>query len=201
LIGIVMATEMEAEPFIRSAQLHDADAPFPIHATDSYTCIISGIGKANAAMAVGYGYYYEKITTFVNLGAAGAVRQGFNLGDIFMVESVCELDRPTILERKNRFLNPQLLDGFQGVSLSTRDIAAVTGEERALAAQVAELADMEGAGFLQGCDRFGCRGYIFKVITDRPGDDDPAIIKNVLETRENLYSYFMEKIFPVLKGD
>ena len=52
LIGIVMATMLEAEPLIESLKLSKIeDKPFMLFQSTEHILVISGIGKANAAMA------------------------------------------------------------------------------------------------------------------------------------------------------
>ena len=55
VICLVMATLLEAKPFVKGLSLKRISSkPFPVYSGGNITAVISGIGKANAAMATAY---------------------------------------------------------------------------------------------------------------------------------------------------
>ena len=191
-----MATELEAAPFITGLSPEaPGKKPFPVYINRDYSCIISGIGKANAAMAASYLVYRSGIKTLVNIGAAGATHSACAVGDIFHITQIIEYDRPKLFGRGDRVIIPNILEEFPQATLATQDIPVLEAGHRAGVGRLAGLVDMEGAAFVQACRIFGARAYVFKVVTDIPGHDkDLDIINNIKMTRERLYHYFMEKV-------
>ena len=95
LTGIIIATSLEAEPFIKALKMREIeDRPFPVYGCDNIFLSISGIGKANAAMATAYMCSKFDPKWIMNLGAAGATQASRELGDIYHIEKVIEPDRP-----------------------------------------------------------------------------------------------------------
>ncbi len=195
-----MATRLEAHPW-RGERVSDS-GPFSVYELDGFLLIISGMGKSRAALAVSMAHHRYGLDRFLNLGAAGALDKGLTLGEVLQAERVCEYDRPRLPDMEDRFFIPDLLKGHMNATLATRDIPTVTADERSMVSRVARMVDMEGAGFIQACSLLGCRGSLFKIITDLPGEDDGvSIIERVKETRERLYHYFLDSIVPSLDED
>ena len=95
VIGLVMATLLEAVPFIRDLSLREWGAePFSLYGDDRIALIISGIGKANAAMACAYLIQTRRPALVCNLGAAGAADRRCALGECYHISKVIEPDRP-----------------------------------------------------------------------------------------------------------
>ena len=198
-IGIVMATMIEARPFIENMSLVQISAkPFSVYCKDNIFLVITGIGKACCASAVSHIINLFDVDMLYNLGASGDLNSKFKIGDILHINSIIEPDRPYISGSK-RILTPDILDGFSYASLSTQDRAMVNGFDRESAGKFADLADMEGASFMQICKLYNKKGYLFKIVTDVPGNDsDKDIIKNVKKTAVILYEYLFEKLFKSL---
>lgn len=73
VICLVMATLLEAKPFIKGLALKRISArPFPVYQGGDLVAVISGIGKANCAMATACACLEFNPRVLVNLGAAGA---------------------------------------------------------------------------------------------------------------------------------
>jgi nucleoside phosphorylase len=194
-IGIVMATVIEARPFIDNLALQKkSDKPFPVYFKDNIILIISGIGKARCASAVAHIINLTEIDILYNFGAAGDLNGKFKIGEILHINSIFEPDRPYIAGGKRNII-PDFLDGFPFATLSTQDRAMVKNSDRESAGENADLADMEGASFIQICRLYGKKGYLFKIVTDTPeNDSDKDIIQNVLKTSGILYDFIRDKI-------
>ncbi len=194
--GIVMATMLEAEPFVERLSLPCVEKkPFLVYASDSIVLVISGIGKANAAMAALFIIIKYNIGIVYNLGAAGALRREMSVGDIFHVVRVFEPDRPKIAGREPRVSIPDTLDGFESASLATRDRPAVLADERAALAENADLVDMEGASVLQACRRTGARCYLFKIVSDTiEHSRDEDIVENIKRVGGRLCEFFVGEV-------
>jgi len=191
--GIVMATLLEAAPFIDSGFFTCIDEkPLPVYRYGSFYLILSGIGKASAAIASTCLIMKYNTETMFNIGAAGATTGNIRFGDILHIESVIDYDRPKLTGSKMRYLKPDIIPGYKTVTLATQDKAVVSAEERERVGEHASLADMEGAGFVQACRTFQVKNYLFKIVTDTPADESHyQIIENIKNTRDLLYHFFI----------
>jgi len=105
-----MATMLEAKPFVLGMSLRQTrKIPFRLFQNDGILLIISGIGKANAAMATAYSCLKFKPACICNLGAAGATHSGYDLGEICHIQKIVEPDRPNLKTGKPCVHKPDLL--------------------------------------------------------------------------------------------
>lgn len=192
--GIVMATRLEAAPFIDSGLFTRVEEkPLPVYRHKTVYLILSGIGKANAAIASTYLIVKYNTKTMYNIGAAGSTSVNFRIGDILHIDSVIDYDRPTLVGSKPRYLKPDVLADYKTVILATQDVAVVSTAEREKVGKLASLVDMEGAGFVQACSTFKIKNFLFKLVTDTPDHTiDSQIIENIKNTRDLLYHFFLE---------
>lgn len=190
-----MATMIEARPFIQGFCLEQACAKsFPIFHGDNLHLIISGIGKACCSAATAHLINSAGCDVLFNLGAAGDLNGRFRIGDIVHVNRVIEPDRPYISGKMREYMLEQI-KGFDTAVLATQDKAVVSVEARRDIGFNADIADMEGAAFIQVCALYAKQGYIFKIITDTPEiDTDREIVKSVKDTAPALYEFFRNNI-------
>jgi adenosylhomocysteine nucleosidase len=194
-IGLVFATLIEAKAFIKGLSLEQKEkAPFGILSDNRIFLIISGIGKANAAMAASYLVSKYNTEIIFNIGAAGATSTEIKTGDIFHINKVVEYDRPRLIKKGVRILKPDVLKGFKYATLATQDRPVIEPAHREEISAHADLVDMEGASVIQACRLFRAKCYLFKVVTDTPDHREIDIIKNVYATAGKMFEYFMEKI-------
>lgn len=198
LIGIVMATNLEADPVVERLGLCQVrKTPFKIYEGRNIIMIRSGIGKSNAAMATLYLITEFSPNVILNLGAAGALTEGHPIGSVYQIEKAAEADRPIIKDNSIRFHKPERLEGFDEAILSTRDEGVVTPLDRRNVSIFADLADMEGCAVIQACKRMKTPCYLFKFVSDTPdhqGHHD--IVKNIEEYRGSFASYIKDNILP-----
>ena len=201
LISIVMATMIEAKPFVLGMSLKKyEEKPFPIFKNDKILLVISGIGKANAAMASAYCCREFNPSCICNFGAAGAVGFFHSLGETFHITKIFEHDRPALTSDKPMVHNPNVLDGFQNATLSTGDRAIKDPEERREISRFADLVDMEGAAVVQACRIFETKCYLFKFVSDTPEHTlDGDIIKHIRTYRTSFYDFFLRSVLKRLK--
>ncbi len=199
--SIVMATMLEAKPFVLGMSLEQSrKKPFSVFQNDNIFLIISGIGKANAAMATGYSCYICKPTCICNLGAAGATDFSHPLGEIFHINKIVEYDRHELTTRRPCIHNPDILNGFQTATLSTSDMAVLDPDERKKISMNADLIDMEGASVAQACRKFNTKCFIFKFVSDTPDHArDEDIVGNIRLHRSFFYEFFIRSVVPVLQ--
>ncbi len=200
VIGLVMATLLEAVPFIRDLSLREWGAePFSLYGDDRITLIISGIGKANAAMACAYLIQTRRPALVCNLGAAGAADRRCALGECYHISKVIEPDRPGLKSGLPHEHLPDVLDGFAVAALATQDRPLRDPDERESVASSAQLADMEGAAVVQACRRFGVNCFLFKFASDTPDQRQSAEIVKNIELYRNAHSrFFKDSVLPRL---
>lgn len=195
-----MATMLEAKPFVLGMSLRQTrKIPFRLFQNNGMILIISGIGKANAAMATTYSCLQFKPACICNLGAAGATRSGYDLGETFHIQKVVEPDRPDLKTGKPCVHKPDLLAGFRTTILATSDRAVLDPKERKVISINADLIDMEGASVVQACRIFKKDCYLFKFVSDTPDHtQDQDIVDHIRRYRERFYKFFSDSIRPVL---
>ncbi len=197
--GLVFATKIESHDFIKNYDLKISEKkPFKIFTNNKLLLIISGIGKANAAMAASYLIYKYATKIIINIGAAGSTVTINKIGDIFQISKVIEYDRPGLISKKIRILKPDFWQGFACATLATQDKPVIDNSHRQEISKYAELVDMEGAAVIQACRLWEARCYLFKFVTDTAGDRDMDIIKNILSTRKIMFDFFTNKLITKL---
>jgi adenosylhomocysteine nucleosidase len=196
--AIVMATMIEAKPFVQKMPLRQArKTPFFLFRNKQVLLLVSGIGKANAAMATAYLCLAFKPHLIFNLGAAGAARPGYDLGEIFHIRKIVEPDRPDLKTGKPCIHRPDLLEGFKTAKLATSDRAVLDPENRQVIAQNADLLDMEGASVVQTCRTFESRCFLFKFVSDTPEHTrDQDIVDHIRRYRQGFYEFFADTVIP-----
>ncbi len=193
-----MATMLEAKPLVSALDLApDGGRPFRVFRGRGLCLAISGIGKVNAALAVSYMALELGAKIIVNLGAAGAAGEGASPGHIFQVERVIEFDGPRAGDM--RIGRPELLSGFPGASLATRDVPTVEREDRMAIAPHAELVDMEGSAVLRAAKLHGLPCYMFKIVSDTPDHiTGEEIVENIRRVRGLLCDFFLNRVLKAL---
>ena len=200
LICIVKATMIEAKPFISRLGLDlIANSPFRIFANKEIMVIISGIGKANGAMATYHACREYSPKRVLNLGAAGAVAPGMAVGDIYHITKIVEPDRPDFRTNGPHSYAPETIKGFDTAVIATQDHAVISLEERQQVAQLAQLVDMEAAGVAQACRKFKVPCMVFKYVTDTvEAPAEETIMENIRLCRDAAADFFQDRILPRL---
>ena len=194
-----MATLLEAKPFVPGLSLKQTrKTPFPLFQNDNLLLIVSGIGKANAAMATAYCCQKYTPACICNLGAAGAAGVGHSLGEIFHIDEIIEYDRPELKSGKPYIHKPDTIDGFRTAKLATSDRAILDPDERKEISKNADLIDMEGASVVQACRKFRTKCFMFKFVSDTPEHTrSEDIVENIRWCRSFFYEFFWDSVMPV----
>jgi len=193
VIGLLMATLLEAQPFVERLGLRVYERnPFEIYGNEKFMLIISGIGKANAAAASAYLLMRKPFSCVFNLGAAGALDDSHAMGTVCHISKIIEPDRPGLRSGIPHEHQPDMLEGFPMATLATQDKPVISAEERKQIALKATLADMEGASVVQTCRFFQTKCYVFKFVSDTP--ENHAIVKNIEYYRDDFCSFFCESL-------
>lgn len=203
VIGLIFATMTEAKPFVQGMALEKTEiAPFSVFEKARIVLVISGIGKANAAMAAAYCCQTFEPAFVCNLGAAGATDSSLALGAMVHVTEAIEYDRPELRSNKPHVHSPHILEGFPLAKVATQDTPVIDPSKREEIASLATLVDMEAASIIQACGRFQTKCVIFKFVSDTPdhenGDD---IVKNIKQYRTSFYDFFQNAVMPRLLAE
>ena len=200
-IGLVMATRLEAKPFLTGLSWRNAsETPFPVYHDNNRVLIISGIGKANAAMAAAWLCMQFFPACLVNLGAAGTTRAGKRLGAIYQIRETVEPDRRHYQTGRPFRQQPDVLPGFATARLATLDQATLEAEKRKEISSAAELVDMEGAAVVQAARRFQVPCCLFKFVSDTAAHTTGGeIISHIRQYRQSLFDFFITELLPALK--
>ncbi len=197
LTAIIMATMVEAKPFVAGLHLEPVTKnPFLIFKKAKHLLVICGIGKANAAMATAFCCTKFKPDTVYNFGAAGALDKSKSKGEVYQINKIIEHDRPDFKSDKPFVHNPAILKGYKNAILSTSDKAVVSTKLREKVSQYGgELVDMEGASIVQTCKKFKTTCHVFKYVSDTLEDiETSSIINNIREYRQKTFEFFIKKL-------
>jgi len=200
LICLVMATLLEAKPFIGGlSMIRLEEKPFPFYRNKNNILIISGIGKANAAMACTYSCLKFNPFCIINLGAAGATGDRYTLGDPLHVKKAFEYDRPQFKSKFPHRHIPDILEDFSYAKIATLDRPILDPAERHKVSKTADLIDMECASVIHACRKFKTKCYIFKFVSDTPEHTkDNDIVENIKNYRNTFFNFFRESVLSLL---
>ncbi len=199
-VALLFATLPEAEPFIKGLKLkRTVSAPFPVYKGRGLALVLSGIGKADAAMAAAWTCERLSPRVLVNLGAAGAVGKKLDPGDCLQISRAVEPDRPGLRTGAPREHFPEALKGFRNAVIATQDRPILSAADRRRLLRLADLADMETSAFIQACRRFGRSCFAFKFVTDAPGHSSGEdIVRGIRKHRDSFFSFFLSAVLPSL---
>lgn len=193
-IGLIMATYIEAKPFVEKMNwLGSGKRPFPVYYGGRVTLVVSGMGKANAGAACAWLCARGSVKCIVNIGAAGANRNGLPSGGIHHIRTTLETDRLHFKTREPFCHNPSVMEGFSTLRLATCDEPVIDPEQRRQTAAIAELSDMEGAAVVQTANQFAIPCFLFKFVSDTPEDTEGSqIVANIRQYRDLAFAFFIE---------
>jgi len=188
VIGIAMATMLEAEPFITGLGLKEVDrSPFHVFTSGHTVLVVTGMGKINAALGVAHLATRHGVSTVCNIGAAGALSPDAGIGEIFQVREVVEPDRLHVATGEIMRSTPSIVDGIPEAVLATMDRPIRETSERRAMSRLAGLVDMEGAGICQASRRYGLPCHLVKFVSDTsPGCD---IAWNIGLLRDTVFAF------------
>jgi adenosylhomocysteine nucleosidase len=194
-----MAAMFEAKPFVNGMRLTEYEAtPFLIFKGENILLAISGIGKINAAFATAYCCLKFHPSSIINLGAAGAVTNALQRGDVLHIHRTIEYDRPDFKTGEPCQYEPDIMTGFSTAVLATSDRVVTAHDDRKKVAVYADLADMEGASIVCGCKKFDTPSYLFKFVSDTLDDTDETIIlEQIKKNRSPFYNFISSSVIPL----
>lgn len=129
--------------------------------------VLTGIGKVAAAVAVSAAIAERRPSLVLNVGTAGALRDGLEGAHVVGRVVEHDVDHVALGALIGEELSGEVvLDPASPITLATGDaFVADAGLRRALAAR-ADLVDMEGYAIARACERAGVPCRIVKVVSD-----------------------------------
>ncbi len=164
MIGIVVAMSSEAKTLVEKWQLKKnlSSHKFQLFESDSYSLIVSGVGKINSAAATTYLLNrrpLESWTAVVNFGIAGSANETRVIGESFFINKITD-------NSSGRDFFPECVmgHGMQEAGVTTFDQPV----DKKQAEPGMDLVDMEASGFFQASAIFvEChRISVIKIISD-----------------------------------
>lgn len=157
MLAILAALPCEARPLIQHYQLKaQTDSLFPVYSKDKVHLIISGVGKINAAQAVGYlqAKYLEPNSAWLNIGIAG--HRSLPINAHIIAHKV--IDHAT-----QRSFYPAIL---KSLPKKTYTVCTVDQPEKNFSDD--HVYEMEASGFMQAALKFSTMEFIhcYKIISD-----------------------------------
>lgn len=152
---LVVALEEEAQ------HLHVSELPV----------LVTGVGKVRAAAALAAVLARQRPSRIVNLGTAGALREG--LEGTHQVARVVQhdFDNAAIFSLTGQHFSPPIELGSEGAILGSGDVFVDSDDRRsALSGLGIDLVDMEGYAVALTAKQFGLPVTLVKEISDRAGE-------------------------------
>jgi len=197
-LALIIATRMEAQPFIEQLRLKAAArTAIPLFSAGGTILAVSGIGKERASQAAEL-LVRQSPRAVINCGAAGSLRPGLEVGDIFMIALVTELYHDAVDGLVPRVYPPDIAPCLPTATLFTSDHPVLTDDDRRGDAVHADLVDMEGSAVVRVCRAAGLKVYLIKVVTDIAACTAPEIIANIKATRHSLCDIVTRRVMPLL---
>lgn len=149
------------------------------HVPAGLPVILSGIGKVEAAAATARAIAETGPDLVVNIGTAGALRDGVE--GLFLPSLVVnhDLSAAAIRALGHHARDEIGIDGGDGTVLATGDLFVTDPVVRDRLAQCADLVDMEGFAVARACEVAGVPVRLVKVVSDNADDtalDWPAVV-------------------------
>ena len=134
--------------------------------------VLTGIGKVAAAVAVSAAIAERRPSFVLNVGTAGALRNGFEGAHVIGRVVEHDVDHAALGALIGEEISGEVvIDPSSPVTLATGDaFVADPGLRLALAAR-ADLVDMEGYAIARACERAGVPCRMVKVVSDTADAD------------------------------
>ena len=140
-----------------------------LHVTD-LPVLVTGIGKVDAAIAVATVLGEHSPKSVINLGTAGALRDGIVGTHVIGRVVQHDLDSPALYALTGlRFGEPIELAG-DGPTLATGDVFVADPDVRARLAEHADLVDMEGYSVARAAQAANVPVMLVKQVSDQAGE-------------------------------
>lgn len=148
MIGVLFATEMEAQPFREQCGASDV------------VIAISGMGLAAARAATLDLLETHGVDFVINAGVCGALKDEMGRGDLFCVDETFGVDQAACR------VKPALKLTLSPKKLVSVDEPVFQPDRKAALARFADLVDMEGHAVAQVCAEKGIPCLLIKGVTD-----------------------------------
>ena len=147
---LVVALEEEA------THLHVSELPI----------LVTGAGKVNAAIAVSSILAEASPTRVVNLGTAGALKDGMAGTHVIGTVVQHDLDDAALFALSGLHFGEPVQVSAEGPRLVTGDVFVSDADTRARLAQIADLVDMEGYAVARAAAHAGVPVTLVKEVSD-----------------------------------
>ncbi len=176
--------------------------------------VITGVGKVNAACGAQYAIDELGADKIINIGVAGGLNGGMNVGEIYSIEAAVQYDfdlvqlNGTKMGTLNEFEEPYLplntLPLYPLKKLGTGDrFNDSQADFRLLTEELgADIRDMECGAIAQACAHAGVEIYSFKAISDLAGSGSTTeqYLKNLALCLEKLTAHIPDIFEAVNNG-
>lgn len=189
MIGIVFATQREAEPFLKmmGAEKLD-DHQLPIHkgrcAGHPVIAGISGMGKVAAALCTSFMILKHSAHMVINAGICGALSEDdlFAKDEVFRITQAQEgdCDRFQSPEKPVK-CTPRLFSHLDEAKLVTNDKPVFDKSTKKRLAALGELVDMEGAAVARAAAMHQIPVALIKGVSDMADENGAEAIRERLD--------------------
>ena len=203
MIGLVMATPMEAQPFLEHQKWRRIDdGPVTLYQTEigpekiGIMLAVSGIGKVSSAVAAHLLICCHGVDGIFNFGVCGALGSGkdFDPGKIYRISSAVEGDRkdgprPALPEP----CHSHPFNLLPALRLVTYDQPVFNRRLKNELSNLGDLVDMEGAAIAKVANMYSLPCVLIKGVTDGAEEDNRnLLIQNMDGVSRKLAALFFE---------
>lgn len=144
--------------------------------------VVCGVGKVNAAGGTQYAIDKLKADAIINVGVAGGLHSGLNVGDIYEMSAAVQYDFDltqlngtqigTLDECRENYIPLAICGKYPQKKLATGDRFNDSKADHKLLVNVlkADIRDMEGGAIAQVCMHAQKPCFIYKIISDIYGN-------------------------------
>ena len=144
-----------------------------LHAT-GLPVLVTGAGKVNAAVALATVLGASSPSRVINLGTAGALRDGVSGTNVIGRVTQHDLDDPALFALTGQHfglpIELQVDSGQPGLTLATGDVFVSDPHARERLGRSADLVDMEGYALVRAAQYAGVPVTLVKQVSDQAGE-------------------------------
>lgn len=162
MIHLIVATQLEANPLIKSFDLKKniSEGDFDFFSNDKYSLTITGIGKINSAIGVTHTFFKfkKKNNIWINIGFAGIDK--YKIGNLYLVNKVTDNDT-------KKSLYPIFITDHKIEKKNCITYGLVNKKYND------SLSDMECSGFFSSANRYSTKEIIhsLKIVSDNKKEE------------------------------
>ena len=197
MIGLVFATEEEAQPFLSRYQRGRFDELVEGETLqdDSLLVSLTGLGKIKATLRTERLLQTHRLTRLLHVGTCTALRDALEVGTPVAAAQVFEGDRVELATPTYPRMPLDVpFDGLAQGTLVTQDHTVQGQEERSYWQRIADISDMSGYAIAYVAATHGVPCHIVKVVTGHFQGQNKNFRKTLTSACDTLADFLLQEL-------